>query len=94
MALQSMSSRPVAAQTSVGSPSSSNAFTSSTPKRALGQSFVIDPNTIEKIVGLARVEPVDSVLEIGAGVGSLTLGLTAAARRLVRGLGERRKTER
>ena len=54
-----------------------------TPKRAWGQSFVIDPNTIEKIVGVAGIEPVDSVLEIGAGVGSLTLGLAAAARRVV-----------
>jgi 16S rRNA (adenine1518-N6/adenine1519-N6)-dimethyltransferase len=53
------------------------------PSRSLGQNFVVDPNTIEKVVGLAEIEPADSVLEIGAGLGSLTLGLAVAARRVV-----------
>ena len=49
------------------------------PSKALGQNFVIDPNTIRKMLAVARVSPTDRVLEIGAGAGSLTLGLAAAA---------------
>src|SRR5690606_39203455 len=45
------------------------------PSRALGQNFVADPNTVRKIVRLAEVRPGDRVLEIGAGLGSLTLAL-------------------
>ncbi len=47
------------------------------PSRALGQNFVADPNLIERIVRLARVKPGDHVLEIGPGLGSLTIGLAA-----------------
>jgi 16S rRNA (adenine1518-N6/adenine1519-N6)-dimethyltransferase len=47
------------------------------PKRSLGQNFVIDPNTIRKVVDLSGVTGSDRVLEIGAGCGSLTLGLAA-----------------
>jgi 16S rRNA (adenine1518-N6/adenine1519-N6)-dimethyltransferase len=43
--------------------------------RALGQNFVVDPNTVDRIVRLARVGPGDTVVEIGAGLGSLTLAL-------------------
>ncbi|MFN2525740.1 MAG: 16S rRNA (adenine(1518)-N(6)/adenine(1519)-N(6))-dimethyltransferase RsmA [Actinomycetota bacterium] len=50
------------------------------PKKSLGQNFVIDPNTIRKIVDIAGITSSDDVLEIGAGAGSLTLGLAAAAR--------------
>ena len=53
------------------------------PKRSLGQNFVIDPNTIRKVVDVAGVTAEDDVLEIGAGCGSLTLGLAAAARRVI-----------
>ena len=53
------------------------------PSKALGQSFVIDPNTVARIVRLSEIEPGDSILEIGAGVGSLTLGLAGAAQRVV-----------
>lgn len=49
------------------------------PKRSLGQNFVIDPNTIRKVVEIAGIGPMDRVLEIGAGCGSLTLGLAASA---------------
>ncbi len=50
------------------------------PSKSLGQNFVIDPNTIRKVVAASGVGPEDRVLEIGAGAGSLTLGLAAAAR--------------
>jgi 16S rRNA (adenine1518-N6/adenine1519-N6)-dimethyltransferase len=45
------------------------------PRRALGQNFVADPNTVRKIVRLAHVGYGDHVLEIGPGLGSLTLAL-------------------
>ena len=45
------------------------------PSRALGQNFVVDPNTVRRIARLAGVGPDDLVLEIGAGLGSLTLAL-------------------
>lgn len=48
------------------------------PSRALGQNFLVDPNTIRRIVRLAGVQRGDTVVEIGPGVGSLTLGLAAA----------------
>ncbi len=44
-------------------------------KRALGQNFVVDPNTVRRIARLAGVGPASHVLEIGAGLGSLTLAL-------------------
>lgn len=45
------------------------------PSRALGQNFVIDPNTVRRIARLAEVGPGHKVVEIGAGLGSLTLAL-------------------
>jgi 16S rRNA (adenine1518-N6/adenine1519-N6)-dimethyltransferase len=45
------------------------------PSRSLGQNFVADPNTVRRIARLAAVGPGDRVLEIGAGLGSLTLAL-------------------
>ena len=45
------------------------------PSRALGQNFVADPNTVRRIARLADVGPGDRVVEIGAGLGSLTLAL-------------------
>ena len=44
-------------------------------KRALGQNFVVDPNTVRRIARLAGVGVGDAVVEIGAGLGSLTLAL-------------------
>ena len=53
------------------------------PTKSLGQNFVVDPNTIRKVVDAGGLDPTDAVVEIGAGCGSLTLGLVAAANRVV-----------
>ena len=45
------------------------------PSKALGQHFVVDPNTVRRIARLAGVGPGDDVVEVGAGLGSLTLAL-------------------
>ena len=45
------------------------------PRQSLGQNFVADANTVRKIVRLAGIEAGDRVVEIGAGLGSLTLAL-------------------
>ena len=45
------------------------------PTKKLGQNFVIDPNTVQRIVRAADVLPTDRVLEVGPGLGSLTLAL-------------------
>ena len=45
------------------------------PSRALGQNFLVDPNTARRIAALATVEAGGHVLEIGPGLGSLTLAL-------------------
>jgi 16S rRNA (adenine1518-N6/adenine1519-N6)-dimethyltransferase len=45
------------------------------PTKKLGQNFVIDPNTIRRIVSAANLNPDDLVVEIGPGLGSLTLGI-------------------
>lgn len=52
------------------------------PSRALGQNFVIDPNTVRRIARLAGVEAGGHVLEIGPGLGSLTLALAEAGARV------------
>ncbi|MBN4844870.1 16S rRNA (adenine(1518)-N(6)/adenine(1519)-N(6))-dimethyltransferase RsmA, partial [Staphylococcus sp. EG-SA-29] len=53
------------------------------PTKTLGQNFVIDANTIRRIVTTARVDAGEVVLEVGPGLGSLTLGLLDAAARVV-----------
>jgi 16S rRNA (adenine1518-N6/adenine1519-N6)-dimethyltransferase len=45
------------------------------PSRALGQNFVADANTVRRIARLAGIGPGDRVVEIGAGLGALTLAL-------------------
>jgi 16S rRNA (adenine1518-N6/adenine1519-N6)-dimethyltransferase len=45
------------------------------PRRDLGQNFVADANTVRRIASLSGVGPGDRVVEIGAGLGSLTLAL-------------------
>ena len=49
------------------------------PTKKLGQNFVHDPNTVRRIVAAAGLRPDDVVLEVGPGLGSLTLGLIGAA---------------
>jgi 16S rRNA (adenine1518-N6/adenine1519-N6)-dimethyltransferase len=53
------------------------------PSRALGQNFVVDQNTIRRVVKLAQVTERDRVIEVGAGIGALTLALSAAAERVL-----------
>lgn len=53
------------------------------PAKRLGQNFVIDPGTIRRIVSLAELRAEDVVLEVGPGLGSLTLGLVEAAGRVI-----------
>ncbi|OHV48014.1 16S rRNA (adenine(1518)-N(6)/adenine(1519)-N(6))-dimethyltransferase RsmA [Pseudofrankia sp. BMG5.36] len=53
------------------------------PTKKRGQNFLVDPNTVRRLVRLAGVGPDDVVLEVGPGLGSLTLGLLGAARRVV-----------
>ncbi|GAA1048163.1 16S rRNA (adenine(1518)-N(6)/adenine(1519)-N(6))-dimethyltransferase RsmA [Arthrobacter russicus] len=53
------------------------------PTKTLGQNFVIDGNTIRRIVAAAKIDPAETVLEVGPGLGSLTLGLLDAARHVV-----------
>ena len=45
------------------------------PRRRLGQNFVIDPNTVRRIAELSGASAGDPIVEIGAGLGSLTLAL-------------------
>jgi 16S rRNA (adenine1518-N6/adenine1519-N6)-dimethyltransferase len=52
------------------------------PTKKLGQNFVVDGNTVRKIVRTARIEAGDEVLEVGPGLGSLTLGLLEAGARV------------
>ena len=72
------------------------------PSKQRGQNFVTDPNTVRRIVGLSGVGPDDVVIEVGPGLGSLTLGLletgasvvaieveSSLARRLVRTVSQR-----
>src|SRR5688572_12295236 len=79
------------------------------PRPDLGQNFVADANTVRRIAHLAKVGPGDGVVEIGAGLGSLTLalaetgaevtaveidrGLAAALRTIVAGLANVRVVE-
>jgi 16S rRNA (adenine1518-N6/adenine1519-N6)-dimethyltransferase len=54
------------------------------PSKRLGQNFVVEPGTVRRIAALAALRPEDVVLEVGPGLGSLTLALLeAGAGRLV-----------
>jgi 16S rRNA (adenine1518-N6/adenine1519-N6)-dimethyltransferase len=53
------------------------------PTKKWGQNFVIDANTVRRIVRLAALDPGDVVVEIGPGLGSLTLGLLPRVRQVL-----------
>ncbi|QGH68650.1 16S rRNA (adenine(1518)-N(6)/adenine(1519)-N(6))-dimethyltransferase RsmA [Pseudactinotalea sp. HY158] len=53
------------------------------PSKVFGQNFVVDPGTVRRIVRTAGVEPGDVVMEVGPGLGSLTLGLLEAGAHVV-----------
>lgn len=52
------------------------------PTKQWGQNFVIDPNTVRRIVRTAGVGPEDVVVEVGPGLGSLTLALLPRVRQV------------
>ncbi len=52
-------------------------------KKALGQHFLVDDNVISKIIELGDVQPQDRVLEVGPGIGTLTVALMAAGAQVV-----------
>ena len=54
-----------------------------TPTKKLGQNFLHDPNTVRMIVGAAELSPDDVVVEVGPGLGSLTLGLVDTVSQVV-----------
>ena len=54
-----------------------------TPTKKLGQNFVTDPNTIRRIVAAAKLTGAETVVEIGPGLGSLTLGLLEVAKKVI-----------
>jgi 16S rRNA (adenine1518-N6/adenine1519-N6)-dimethyltransferase len=53
------------------------------PTKTLGQNFVIDPNTVQRIVRTADLGPDDVVVEVGPGLGSLTLALLPVVARVI-----------
>jgi 16S rRNA (adenine1518-N6/adenine1519-N6)-dimethyltransferase len=53
------------------------------PTKRLGQNFVVDANTVRRIVRSAHLSRDDVVVEVGPGLGSLTLGLLSAVRQVV-----------
>jgi 16S rRNA (adenine1518-N6/adenine1519-N6)-dimethyltransferase len=53
------------------------------PTKKLGQNFVTDPNTIRRIVAAAKLDGSETVVEIGPGLGSLTLGLIEVANKVI-----------
>ncbi|HEX9091757.1 MAG TPA: 16S rRNA (adenine(1518)-N(6)/adenine(1519)-N(6))-dimethyltransferase RsmA [Anaerolineales bacterium] len=53
------------------------------PKKSLGQNFLVEEAALDRIVELAQISPGEVILEIGAGLGSLTRHLAARARSVV-----------
>ena len=54
-----------------------------TPKKGLGQNFLVDETALARIAAAAEITPDSAVLEIGPGLGSLTRHLASQARKLV-----------
>lgn len=57
--------------------------TGARPTKKLGQNFVTDPGTVRRIVRTAGVNPGDVVVEVGPGLGSLTLGLLEVGAKVI-----------
>jgi 16S rRNA (adenine1518-N6/adenine1519-N6)-dimethyltransferase len=53
------------------------------PSKGLGQNFLTDRRVAERIIAAAQLEPSDTVLEIGAGLGALTFELAVRVRRVI-----------
>jgi 16S rRNA (adenine1518-N6/adenine1519-N6)-dimethyltransferase len=53
------------------------------PKKSLGQNFLVDSAALARVAAVAEITPEDAILEIGAGLGSLTRVLARSARRVV-----------
>lgn len=53
------------------------------PTKSRGQNFVVDPNTVRRIVAKAQLSSDDVVVEVGPGLGSLTLGLLPEVQRVI-----------
>lgn len=53
------------------------------PRKSLGQNFLIDPNTLDKIVAAADLKSDDTVLEIGPGTGAMTTRLAQVVKRVI-----------
>src|ERR687897_953558 len=53
------------------------------PRKTLGQHYLADPNTARKVARLAGIQPGETVLEVGPGLGSLTLALREAGAEVV-----------
>ena len=49
------------------------------PRKSLGQNFVVEPNTIRQVIELASIKSDDFVIEVGPGIGSLTSSLLEVA---------------
>lgn len=48
-------------------------------KKSLGQHFLVDDNVVSRILALAAIEPSETILEVGPGIGTLTVALCSAA---------------
>ncbi len=53
------------------------------PKKRLGQHFLVDRNILNKVIWTARVEKEDAVLEVGPGLGEMTIALACQAKRVI-----------
>ncbi|BCO09349.1 ribosomal RNA small subunit methyltransferase A [Desulfolithobacter dissulfuricans] len=53
------------------------------PHKKLGQNFLVHPHTAERIADLADIQPEDTIIEVGVGLGALTLPLATRARRVI-----------
>lgn len=54
-----------------------------TPRKSLGQNFLVEPTAPSRIAALAELTPSDTVIEVGAGLGTLTTALAARAGRVI-----------